>query len=294
MSATRNPSLGPSPMRARKRRLFLIRFLIILFFILVVTFALAIFSDHEKVKIQTINISGNAAVQNDTILAIVNKDLAGRYWYLFSRSNFLIFPRFQIRNDILRELKTVKEVDISWTAWQTISITITERKPHSVWCGLIPAEGRVSGSSEAIGAECFFVDKTGYIYSEAPTFSGSMFVKDYGLFELIDNVSTSTDPTGQYFLPPSLYVKIFNLIDSLDQNNLKVVSVSFDGFDFKFTLEEGFTIIFNNKNDFDSSFANLFTALETKSLDLTKEVRAISYIDLRFDNKIVVGKNPIK
>ncbi len=290
MSATRNPNLGPSPMRVRKRRLFFIRFLIILFFLLVITFTLAIFSDHEKVRIKTINISGNAAVQTDTILAIVNRDLAGRYWYLFSRSNSLIFPRFQIKADILRELRTVKEVDISWTDWQSISITITERKPHSIWCGLIPPEGLTSNSLEAVGTECFFVDKTGYIYSGAPTFSGSMFVKDYGLFEQKDNVSASTYPIGLYFLLSSQYTKIFNLIDSLDQNNLNVVSVSFDGFDFKFALEEGFTIIFNNKNDFDSSFSNLFTAIETKSLDLTKDVSTISYIDLRFDNKIVVGK----
>lgn len=285
MPVTRNPNLGPSPMRARKRRLFFIRFFIILFLVLVIVFTLAIFSDHEKVRIKKINVFGNAVVPSDAVLSIVNQDLAGRYWYLFSRNNFLIFPRFQIKADILREFKTVKEVDISWTDWQAISITIVERKPHSVWCG---------NDMKVLESECFFVDKEGYIYSSAPTFSGGMFVKDYGQITFANNVSSSTDPLGQNFLPSSQYIKIFSLINSLDQNNLRVVAVYFDGFDYRFILEEGFTIIFNNKNDFNSSFSNLFTAIETKNLDLINEARAISYIDLRFDNKIVVGKNPTK
>jgi cell division septal protein FtsQ len=274
MSATRNPNLGPSHMHARKRRLFLIRFYIILFFVFVIVFGLAIFSGNEKVKIQTVIVSGNAAVSSDTVLAIANRDMAGRYWYLFSRSNSLIFPRFQIKKDLLREIKTISDVSISWDNWQQISIFITERRPHSVWCG----------NDMRISESCFFVDKYGYIYSEAPTFSGSIFIKDYG------NVSTSTSAVGQYFLSRQTYSKVFNLIDNLDKNNIKVVAVSFDGTDFRFVLESGPTIVFTNKDNFDPTFQNFFTAIETKNLDLDAEADIISYIDLRFDNKIVVGK----
>ena len=280
MSATRNPNLGPSHMHARKRRLFLIRFYIILFFVFVIVFGLAIFSGNEKVKIQTIIVSGNAAVSSDTVLAIANRDMVGRYWYLFSRANSLIFPRFQIKKDLLKEIKTISDVGISWDNWQQISITITERRPHSVWCG---NDMRISGS-------CFFVDKYGYIYSEAPTFSGSIFIKDYGLSAQAGNVSTSTSAVGQYFLSRQTYSKVFNLIDNLDKNSIKVVAISFDGTDFRFVLESGPTIVFTNKDNLDPTFQNFFTAIETKNLDLDAEADIISYIDLRFDNKIVVGK----
>jgi cell division septal protein FtsQ len=204
--------------------------------------------------------------------------MAGRYFYLFSKSNSLLFPRFKIKADILSEIKTVKDADISWKNWQTVDITISEREPHSVWCG---------NDQAVIGAECFLVDKEGYIYSQAPTFSGSVFIKDYV------NISTSTNPIGQYFLPRGIYAQIFNLISTLDSNNLRVVSVFFDGFDFRFTLETGPIIIFNDKNGFKLPFDNLFTAIETKNLDLEKDTLSISYIDLRFDNKIIVGKKGI-
>ena len=270
MSVKRNPNLGPSQMRMRRRRLFLIRTSIILFFLLVIILGLAIYSGHEKVKIQTILVSGNAAVSSDAVLATANEVMAGRYFYLFARNNYLIFPRWEILERLLYEYRTIKEIDVSWESWQTISISIVERKPHSVWCG--------------DSNQCFFVDKEGYIYSQAPSFSGTMFVKDYG------NVSTSTGEIGQNFLSKQTYTQIFTLIDILDQKNMKVISVSFDGSDYKFTLENGPEIVFNNKNTFELSFQNLFSAIETGNLDLEKEANLIKYIDLRFDNKIVVGR----
>ncbi len=250
--------------------MFLIRISIVLFFILLIVLGLAILSGHEKVKVQTILVTGNAAVPTNDVMAIANRDMAGRYGYLFAKSNSLIFPRFQIREDLLSEIKTIKDADISWSNWQTIAVEIIERKPHSVWCAEYDS--------------CFFVDKEGYIYSEAPSFSGTMFVKGYG------NVSTSTPVIGQYFLSRPTYVQIFNLIQLLDQKNIKVTSVSFDGTDYKFNLETGPEIIFDSKNGFESVFQNLFSAIETKNLDLEKEAGLIKYIDLRFDNKIVVGR----
>lgn len=282
MSLTRNPNLGPSQMRARKRRLFFIRFYIVLFFFLVVVLGLAILSGHEKVKIRIVDISGNAAVSDDQILDIVSRDMAGRYFYLFSKSNSLIFPRFRIRMDILNEIKTIKDVDISWKDWGKISIIIEERKPHSVWCGEDPNINI---------AKCFFLDKNGYIYSQAPNFSGSLFIKYYGslLPSQIDDAN-QMNPIGSYFLPSEIYKQIVNLISIIDQNNLKVWFVFYDGFDFRFNLDLGPVIIFNSQDNFSESFSNFFTAIETKNLDLEKDSTSISYIDLRFANKIIIGK----
>ncbi len=285
MSVKRNPNLGPSHIRAKRRRLFWIRFYIILFLLLIIIFALAIFSGHEKVVIKNIVISGNASVSADAILAIANRDIASRYLSLFAKSNYLIFPRYQIEADILEEFKSIKGVDISWAEWQNISINIVERKPHSVWCGL-------STDAEKEKQDCFLVDKEGYIYSEAPTFSGSLFIKDYGE-PVEDNISVENienGPIGKYFLSRNLYIKIFNLINILDQNNFKIVSVVYDGFDFKFKLESGPFIIFNIENDLNMPFDNFFTAIETGKLDLQSGAEQISYIDLRFENKIVIGK----
>jgi hypothetical protein len=272
MAVTRNPNLGPSQMRARRRRLFLIRSLIILFFLLVVVLALAIFSGHQKVTINTVTISGNSSISEDEILSIVNRDMAGRYGYLFAKKNYLIFPRFQIKKDLLTEIKTIKDIDISWNSWGKIAISLTERKPHSVWCG---------NDIKILNTECFFVDSDSYIYKKAPTFSGSIYVKNYGVL------------TEEYFLGKDIYTQIFDLLKILEENKIKVVFVYYDGFDYHFGLESGPEIIFNNKTSFKQSFQNLFAAIESGNLDLVKDVSILNYIDLRFDNKVVVGKKDI-
>jgi cell division septal protein FtsQ len=169
MSVTRNSKLGPSHLRAKKRRLFLVRSLIVLFFSLIILFRLAIFSGHKKVIINNISIVNNISFSEEEILNIVNQDLTHRYWYLFAKRNFLIFPRLEIKRDLLAQIKTLTKVNISWSGWQNIMIEVEERKPHSVYCGTdILTKSNV----------CFFVDQRGYIYSLAPVFSGSVFIKN--------------------------------------------------------------------------------------------------------------------
>ncbi len=280
MKANRNSNLGPSHLRAKKRRLFFVRSGIVSFFFLVLLFGLAIFSGHEKVIIKEIKISGNISVSENDILNIFNQNTANRYWYLFAKKNFLIFPRLQIKQALLSEIKNIQNVNISWTGWGKVQIAIDERKPHSVWC---------SNDPKALDQSCFFVDKDGYIYSKAPIFSGSVFIKNYG-------DCADCEPIGKYFLNKLLYTELFNLISILAENNLKVISLIYEEGNFKFVLESGPQIIFNNKSNqigdssFDRVFTNLFTAISTKDLDLETEAYKIDYIDLRFANKIVIGK----
>lgn len=276
MSVRRNLNLGSSQMRAKRRRLFFVRFYIILFFFLIILFSLAILSSHEKVTIKTFLITGNNSILNSEILNIANSNLKGRYFGLFARSNTFIFPRFKIAEDIAEQNKIVENVNLSWKDFQTVGIAITERKPHSAWCG-----NDVSDKE----ATCYFIDKDGYVFSQSPVFSGNIFIKNYG------NIAEA-DPLGNYFLPTELYNKIFSLIEILDKRGMAIRAVYFDKIDFRFYLTSGQTIIFNDKNGgFDTAFQNLFAAVESKDLDLVKDGAKISYIDLRFESKIVVGKN---
>lgn len=252
-----------------------------MFLLAILILGSAILSGHEKVKVETISIYGNATTTSDQVIDIARKDMAGRYFYLFAKNNSLIFPRFQIKRDILSEIKTVKDVDIFWVNWNEIGITVYERRPHSVWCGK---------DITVLDAPCYLVDKEGYIYSPAPLFSGDMYVRNYGpTFSTLNDIS-NINYIGSYYLFTKTYTQIFNLIQILEKNNMKVVSVSFDGFDYKFGLKSGPIIIFNDKTSFSSSFQNLFTAIETKNLDLVADAGIINYIDLRFDNKVVIGK----
>ncbi len=269
MSVKRNPNLLSSQARAKRRRLFLVRFYIIVFIFLFVLFTLAILSGHKKVTIQTFIINGNNSISDEQILEIARRDISGRYVGLFAKNNSLIFPRFKIERDLLTEIKTFTSVKIDWQNLQTIAITVSERKPHSVWCGPNP---------KATEEKCFFVDQLGFIYDQAPIFTGNVFIKNY-----------------YKELPSETYVKIYSLIDFLNKKSIEVNQVYFDGVDFRFYLATGPVLIFNDKEGgFEKAFDNMFTAIESKNLDLINGAKKIDYVDLRFESKVVVGKKDAK
>ena len=83
---------------------------------------------------------------------------------------------------------------------------------------------------------------------------------------------------------------ITDLINQLIEKNLRVIQVFFDGVDYRFTLETGPIIIFSSTGDPSLSFRNLWAAIATNNLDLIQESASINYVDLRFENKIVIGK----
>ena len=105
-----------------------------------------------------------------------------------------------------------------------------ERKPHSVWCG---------NNLEAVNPDCYFVDKEGYIYSQAPIFSGNIYVRGYSNLELAIEDASPVDYIGKYFLATDIYSQIFTLINILDQRNIKVNSVWFDGREYNFIIDKG-------------------------------------------------------
>jgi hypothetical protein len=276
MASKRNSNQALSNVRARRRRLFWIRFNIIFFIALILLFTLAILSGHDKIRIKEFLIRGNDSVPTSQILEIAEEATAGRYFGLFARANFLLFPRYTIEKKLLAEIKTIEKVNVSWDGWKIVAIDVKERKPHAVWC-----------EKEALPAKCFFTDETGYIFDEAPNFSGSIFVKSYGALSLPD-----AEPLGQTFLGKEQYQKIFELVNILADKGIEVFAVSYDGYDFTFSLKIGPKIIFNGEHGgFATSFNNLFLALDTGDLPLLDNPEEINYVDLRFENKVVIGRN---
>ncbi|MEI6528421.1 MAG: hypothetical protein WCO10_01980 [bacterium] len=273
MSATRNPNLGPSQLRLKKRRLFWIRSYIVAGVLFVLVIGLAIASGIEKTKIKNISVSGNVSVTKGEILDITERDLEGRYWYLFSRRNSLIFPRFKIESDLSLGIKRFEAVNVGWVDLNTIEIIVKERKPYSLWCG----------ADERISDQCYFMDNTGYIFGVAPIFSGNAFLKYFG------KIDEKKDPIGQYYLGAADYPAIDSFVAKFNELGYRLDSVSFDGRDFYLTLENGVQVILPGKNNLNALFDNLSLAISSKQIDFLGNT-SLKYVDLRFDNKILVGK----
>lgn len=273
--AEKNYSLGSAARRARRRRLFLVRFTIITLGFLVALIGLALFSGWQKIVIHEVKIVGQAALAETEIKDIVERDLGGRYLYLFSRRNFLIFPRLMIKRDLLAELPILQTVDVSWNGWGKILITVVEKRPEAVWCGAKPETGE----------QCFFLDKTGLVYDLAPDFSGGMYLRYYAPI-------LAGSPLRARPLTEGIFQYFNRLIKILFDEGIVVEQIYFDGRDYTFILTDGLKIIFNDREGLSQPFNNLLIALRAGELDLSEAQRKkIAYLDLRFDNKVIVGKN---
>ncbi|MGH7250079.1 MAG: hypothetical protein ACREGC_03825, partial [Minisyncoccia bacterium] len=216
------------------------------------------------------------------IIETVNKELAGKYLWLFPKSNILIYPQSKIGAVLESKFKSIQSVSLSVKSDKGLWVFLSEREPKYTWCGdALPA----SGSEE----KCYFMDESGYIFSEAPFFSGKVYFRFYGLPGV-----NGEDPLGSYYLKQN-FTGLVHFNDLLLSMGLKPEKAYID--------ENGDTYIYLAKTtasktvpelilrddaDFEKVAENLQAALGTEPLQskFKNEYSLLQYIDLRFDNKV--------
>lgn len=251
---------------------------VILFVVLagVLLFLVTWLSNLDKLNIQNIKITGNSVLRSEEISKIVNENILGKYLWLFSKSNFLIYPKVKIKKDLVDSFAQIKDSKIKFEDFQSIVIEITERTPSALWC------------NDILGQYCYFMDEEAYLYDMAPNFSGDVYFKYVGGFP---GVSTSTPTTqvlrlvylgeenNDQFNKLNLFIR---LLRDININGYQLITK--DNGDYELFFNNDSRLIFDVHQDFDEIFVNLrATLIELGDL----EEKEFNYIDLRFDNKVV-------
>jgi hypothetical protein len=138
-----------------------------------------------------------------------------------------------------------------------------------------------------VGYKCYFTDEKGYIFDEAPYFSGNVYFKFYGKDDM-----DPVNPSGTYFLKDK-FTEIAKFVDALQKMNLNPDSFSLgDGNDgsiyLSSTLEAGPKIVFKIDSDYQKIADNLQLAISTDPLQkkIRDNISSLLYIDLRFGNNV--------
>lgn len=202
--------------RRRSRKIALVIFFVILFFILA---GVAAFVTHlDSVSITTINVAGNTMSSEVAIQESVKSVLSESYLYVFSKNNVILMPAGKIRSLILQKFPEIKTVSVHRDGFGKISINVTERQSKALWCGTSDTSNAPSAFSNTIlGTStssvvgnipvppstidlCYLIDPTGYVFATASTTDAttSTYIKLYGDFQDdIDQTATSsTDSAG--------------------------------------------------------------------------------------------------
>ena len=163
---------------------------------------------------------------------------------------------------------------------------MSERTEKYTWCGLtLPEEASLGTNAQ----KCYFLDEDGYIFDEAPYFSGEVYFKFYG-----DVLINADNPLGAHFLKENFKQLVFfkNVLLDIGLKPAELYAGN-DG-DIEIFLSKGAfaaikpKIMLKADSNFQNAAENLEAALNTEPLqsDLKNKYSSLLYIDLRFGNKV--------
>lgn len=265
----RRTHLNPSRLAKHRKKLLMYKFALFVVIILLSTLGLGWLMGFDEVTVRNIIIKGNSTVTTDQLHTVVEEHLAGSYFFLFPKDSIFIYPKHSIEASVFELFKQVKEVSISFKNFQSIVIEVEEREPDALWCDNASVQNGVGN--------CYFMDRSGVIFAQAPAFSGNIFFRYYGAVE--------GEPIGNAFLSVSEFSILRLFVLSLYELNISPVFLSVTGVDdMALYMEEGNRILFGRGQNLSDILSNLESILASDEFK-DKGFSEIEYLDLRFGNK---------
>jgi len=272
---------SPRLLELKKKRNKILRRKIIIYFsvFIAVLVGLSFLSKWQKLNITDIQISGNKVIETNLIEEVAREKITGDYLWFFPKTNFLLYPKSQIEEAIATKFKRLKDISVKVINPQKLEISVVERTALYTYCGFTPPE--ITDGVDEHKQQCSFLDQEGYIFDEAPYFSGEVYLKLYG-------------PTSNsYFFQPN-FTKLIVLKDNLEKIKLKPSAFFVeDNGDMRILLSSGVSkkgpeILIKADADFEKIVENLQTILTTEPLqtEFKNKYSSLLYIDLRFGNKV--------
>lgn len=261
-------------LKKKKQKILFKKIFFLVFLIILILIGLSFLSKWQRLNINNIQISGNKVIETKMIEDLVKEKITGNYLWIFPKTNFLFYPKREIKTELANKFKRLKDISLNIQNLQTLNVSLDERTALYTYCGLAPAE------LDDKNQKCYFMDENGYIFDEAPYFSGEVYLKFYGIAD-------------SYFFQPN-FTKLISFKETLEKIGIKpVVFFVEDTGDIKVFLSSatsqlGPFINLKANANFDEIVGNLQSVLTTEPLqtEFKTKYSSLLYIDLRFGNKV--------
>ncbi len=253
----------------------------------IVVFGLTYYETHmTRFTYTSVTVTGADAFPKDDIKQYVESAIAGAYLGLFPKSSMLIYPKSSIEAGLLNAFPRLAVVGLSGADNHMLEAHVLERKPYYLWCG----ENLPDASAPR--PDCYFVDLDGIAFTPAPQFSGPTYFEFYGPIQG-DSVragNINKKPLGYYVIPGAEFKRVVSFKNALKAQGITANSLlSGDNGDYTLILQNGVKILFNKDRDYDRLAENLIASFDGGTLkedDLKSPNSKISYVDLRFEDKL--------
>ncbi len=253
---------------ARRRRRAFFMSLYTLLVLGIIFSGLSMLSQAQSMSVEKIIIKGNERVKIETIEATVLREIAGNYFYFFSKNNAFLYPVDNIKEKILA-LPLIQSVSINRNGLKEIEITLEERKEEARWC---------TGGIREISS-CFSMDENGLIFDTIATSSAFIY---RGLI--------SGQPIGQSFLPSEEFKRIQFFVRELGSFGIAPALAIFDEPHYMtIILFTGGSLIVNINDDLATVLSNISSVINDKTIapSLSRFLQKLDYMKLDSGNKVV-------
>ncbi len=224
----------------------------------------------DVVTITSLGVDGNEAVRFSDVAEVTAEVLSGSYVFL-PRSSTFIYPKRDLERSLKNAFPRIKDIDIEREGWRALRITIEERDPAALWCGNDPEDI----------SRCFFVDADGFIYTEAPYFSGDVFFRYFG------GSKRSGSHVGTYVAPPALLSELNEFIEHLEELDIESRGVYITSEGIKVLLVGEASLYLHHSDSFEGAVARLRTLFSGSEEDfIDDDGPRFEYIDLRFGEQV--------
>lgn len=271
-------------MRRQRRKRF-VKFFCFSFIVLaLLTYFLGRLSSNYQLVLNDIKITGLKIIDQEEVEGSIKKNIIGKYIYIFDKSNFLIYPKQKIYDDLLNNFPRIEKLAVYREGLNTLAIDITERAGAYLYCGK-----EVPINKQEIGENCYFVNNDGYIFDRAPYFSGNIYFKYF-----LDLNIEGENFLGIQMMEPDRFLSIMRFIEDIKSLKFKPIYITFEenniaSIYLQTNSEVVPKIIFREKDDLNILFENLKIAMEQKEFsdEIWQKYDKLLYIDLRFENKVL-------
>lgn len=220
-------------------------------------------------RIHSVHVTGQKTVSGADVMQSAEAELSGGYLHLFAKSNIFLYPKGFIHDKLLQQFPILESVQVHAESFQTLGITVIEREPSALWCGVAVAS--TSG--------CYLMDKAGIVYAPAVVYSGDAYQKYYG--------AVDGDSVPQQYLSKESFGVLSELINVIQKKvsaHIQSVSVNSDE-DVRLQFDSGFTLIFTLQAKAVDILDHLQLALMSDAFQ-THAISEFDYLDLRFGDKL--------
>jgi hypothetical protein len=244
----------------------------LLFYFFIPSFSLFITSillvNSDFFSISSKEFIGYEKVDINFLESKINQELEKKYFSIYNKKNFLLYPREQIEKIILEDNK-IKDVNISYKdSFNDLEIKITEKKPAFLFC--------------KESDNCFYVEENGKIFTK---FIEGEFGKKRDFFVFFGTKEK------REIMSEKNFSKTLVLISDLEELGLKIKNVEKKKFnEIIININGGGKIITFLDQDFSKILESLEKILSKKTLKINKIKKRFSenlkYINMSYGENI--------